>query len=291
MDGGGRHSHRPTAIQSHCHTPSYPRGFTPGFTPGLDRDWGMPTLPVVNLILIQSAEVGAEGRVVLRDGRAAHLRTVLRVAPGDRVRVGLVDGAAGTGEVESAGREGVVLRCAFDGPVPARPAVDLLLALPRPKVMKRLWAQLAAMGVGRILVTNAEKVERMYFDTHVLEPAFIRERLVEGLQQACDTRLPAVTVHRRFKVLVEDELDGLCPETLRVAADPSFTQPVASVLATRGGRRLLLAVGPEGGWTPYELDLLVRHGFAGAGMGPRILRADTACIALLAQVQAAVEGC
>ncbi|MBU4461123.1 MAG: 16S rRNA (uracil(1498)-N(3))-methyltransferase [Verrucomicrobia bacterium] len=246
----------------------------------------MPTLSGVNLILIEAAEVGAEGRVELRDGRAEHLRTVLRAAPGLRVRIGLLDGPVGTGEVESAGSESVVLRCVFDGPVPAWPPVDLLLALPRPKVMKRLWAQLAALGVGRILLTNAEKVERMYFDTHVLEPGLVRERLIEGLQQACDTRLPVVTIHRRLKVLLEDELDALCPDTFRVAADPSFDRTLPAAMEDCGGRRLLLAIGPEGGWTPYELDLLARHGFAGVGLGPRILRADTACVALLAQAQA-----
>ena len=244
----------------------------------------------MNLILLENGEMNADGVAVVRDGRAAHMRKVLRAGPGARMRVGIADGAVGTGEVVSVSAAGVVLRCTLSGPPPPRPPVDLLLAMPRPKVMKRLWAQLAAMGVGRVLVTNAEKVERMYFDTHVLEPGFVRERLVEGLQQACDTRLPEVTVHRRLKILVEDELDGLCPGRHRIVADPSFDRPVAAALAGREVRRVLLAVGPEGGWTPYELELLARHGFAGAGMGPRILRADTACIALLAQAQAAMGG-
>ena len=244
----------------------------------------------MNLILVEAGEMGADGRVVVRDGRGEHLRKVLRVAPGQRVRMGVVDGGAGTAEVVAVSADGVVLRCECEGPHPPRPPVDLLLAMPRPKIMKRLWAQLAAMGVGRVLVTNAEKVERMYFDTHVLDPGFIRERLIEGLQQACDTRVPVVTVHRRLKVLVEDEVEGLCPGTCRVAADPSFSRPMGAALAGRGDRRVLLAVGPEGGWTPYELDLLARHGFGGVGMGARILRADTACIALLAQVQAASRG-
>ncbi len=243
----------------------------------------------MNLILLEAGEMGADGLAVVLDGRAAHMGKVLRVGPGARVRVGVVDGGRGTAEVVSVSADGVVLRCEIADPPPPPPPVDLLLAMPRPKVMKRLWAQLAAMGVGRVLVTNAEKVERMYFDTHVLDPSFVRERLVEGLQQACDTRLPVVTVHRRFKVLVEDELDGLCPGACRVVADPSFDRPVSAALADRGGRRVLLAVGPEGGWTAYELDLLASHGFEGVGMGPRILRADTACIALLAQVQAALQ--
>ena len=45
---------------------------------------------------------------------------------------------------------------------------------------------------------------------------------------------------------------------------------------------MLLAIGPEGGWNAFELGLLAAHGFQPAGMGPRTLRTDTACIALLA---------
>ena len=86
---------------------------------------------------------------------------------------------------------------------------SVLLALPRPKVMQRLWAQLAALGVGRILLTNAERVERHYFDTHVIDRGTYRPLLIEGLQQARDTRLPDVSVHKQFRVLVEDELESL----------------------------------------------------------------------------------
>jgi 16S rRNA U1498 N3-methylase RsmE len=115
----------------------------------------------------------------------------------------------------------VVLACAFDTATPPRPPIDLLLALPRPKVMRRLWAQLAALGVGQIILTNAERVERNYFDTHVLTPECYRPLLVEGLQQARDTRLPVVSIHRQFKVLIEDDLAGMVGEGRRVAADPA----------------------------------------------------------------------
>src|SRR6202043_2921377 len=111
--------------------------------------------------------------------------------------------------------------CAFDATVPSRPRVDLLLALPRPKVMRRLWAQIAALGVGQIILTNAEKVERNYFDTHILSPETYRPLLIEGLQQSRDTRLPVVSIHRQFKVLVEDQLDALFGSGLRIVADPS----------------------------------------------------------------------
>ncbi len=148
---------------------------------------------------------------MLADARAVHLRKVLKVAPGDAVRAGLIDGAPGVATVTRVTDSAVELRCAFDGVIPDRPRVDVLLALPRPKVMRRLWAQLAALGVGQVILTDAEKVERDYFDSHVLQEDGYRPLLLEGLQQARDTRVPHVTIHKRFRVLVDDNLDALCP--------------------------------------------------------------------------------
>ncbi len=232
----------------------------------------------MNLILLQRSEIDERGRVALRDHRAAHIREVLRAQPGERIRVGVVDGPTGEGALTRVDDEAVEMTCALADAPPARPPLDLLLALPRPKVMKRLWAQLAALGVGRIILTNAARVERNYFDTHVLQADFYTPLLLEGLQQAQDTRLPAVTIHRRFRPLVEDELSALSDAALRLVADPATPAPAPA--STDG--RVLLAVGPEGGWVPFEIDLLQQHGFRPFGLGPRTLRSDTACIAAIA---------
>jgi len=247
----------------------------------------------VNLILLEPGEVSDGGDLRLSGARAHHLLNVLRVAPGHHVRVGILDGPAGAGTVESIGDNTVDLRCAFDVMVPPRPRVDLLLALPRPKVMRRLWAQIAALGVGQIILTNAERVERNYFDTHVLTPECYRPLLIEGLQQARDTRLPTVSIHRQFKVLIEDDLDGLFPTRLsgqRLVADPAARTPAAAAVRESIEERILLAVGPEGGWNAFETALLEAHGFEAFGMGPRTLRTDTACVALLALAHAARSG-
>lgn len=236
----------------------------------------------MNLILLEPGEVDAAGEVVLKAARAAHLAGVLKAGPGQLVRVGLLDGPAGTGTVLDAVPGAVRLRCHFDESVPPLPAIDLLLAPPRPKVMRRLWAQLAALGVGRIILTSAARVERNYFDTHVLTPACYRPLLIEGLQQARDTRLPAVSIHRRFRILIEDHLDGLFGSGLRLAAHPGAGQSIDALVSARPGERLLLAVGPEGGWNEFELALLQAHRFQLVGTGPRTLRSDTACVALLA---------
>ena len=290
----------------------------------------------MNLILLEPGEVSPDGRARLADRRAAHIVTVLRGTAGREIRVGVVDGPMGTATVleTDASAPGVELQCVFDRVVPERPPVDVLLALPRPKVMRRLWTQLSAIGVGRIMISNAERVERNYFDTHVLAPQHVRPQLVDGLQQARDTRLPIVTIHRQFRVLIEDELDTLVGDAVRLVAhptaSPSMHASVRSALSGGSGapalardppyisrhevgrvsgqqrvpapanhtdeqapgrgdapvprtvqRRLLVAVGPEGGWNDFELRLPQAHRFQMLGMGTRTLRADTACVALL----------
>ncbi len=247
----------------------------------------------MNLILIHPHETNLEGRVRLSGERAEHIRSVLRAGPGKALRIGLINGPLGCGTVEEICGKEVVLRCAFETHVPSRPAADLILALPRPKVMKRLWAQLAALGVGRIILVNAEKVERFYFDSHVLEPDFYTERLVEGLQQAGDTIVPEVRIVKELKPFLEDELDEIFPaDEIRLLADPSGVQNIfqclekGNTLAPRSAvpKCSCLAIGPEGGWTPYELELFASHGFEIFQAGARILRTDTACIALFSLI-------
>ncbi len=232
----------------------------------------------MNLLVIEAQELSSNGRIRVADHRARHLLDTLRVEVGREIRMGLLDGPVGVGRVCQISSGEVELVFEPTEPAPPRPAMDLLLALPRPKVMKRLWAQLASMGVGRIILANAARVERNYFDTHVLAESFYRPLLIEGLQQARDTRLPRVSIHRQFRKLVESELDGLSDATERFVAHPVGLRE--NFPPARGRR--LLAVGPEGGWNDFEIELLRARGFQPVSMGARTLRSDTACIALLA---------
>lgn len=237
----------------------------------------------MNMILLQPDDVREDGLAMLSGERARHIRQVLKAEVGHVVRIGLMDGPLGKGTVLAIDQQTVGLQCAFESAAPPKPKIDLLLAMPRPKVMKRLWAQLAALGLGRIILVNAAKVERFYFDSHVLEPQFYSARLVEGLQQARCTHLPEVLIRSRFKPFVEDELDELFSDHLRLLADPSGPQRLSDL--SFGAERVVLAVGPEGGWTEYELDQLQEHGFERFNMGGRILRSDTACIAALSVLE------
>ena len=238
--------------------------------------------PVMNMILLQPDDFRDDGLAVLSGERARHIRKVLKAEAGKTLRVGMLNGSLGKGTVLAVDRHTVCLQCVMDDVPPPKPQIDLLLAMPRPKVMKRLWAQLAALGVGRIVILNAAKVERFYFDTHVLEPDFYNARLIEGLQQARCTHLPEVLIRQRFKPFVEDELEEMFPDHLKLLSDPSGKQRLADL--SLASERVLLAVGPEGGWTDYERDKLQKHGFELFGMGSRILRTDTACIATMSLI-------
>jgi 16S rRNA (uracil1498-N3)-methyltransferase len=241
----------------------------------------------MNLLIIYPTEVMLNHLVELSDERARHIRAVLRASVGQSLKIGLLNGPLGQGTVMSLTADKVVLQCRFENRVPARPLLDLLLAMPRPKVLKRLWAQFAALGVGRITLVNAEKVERYYFDSHAIDPALMEARLIEGLQQARCTQMPEVQIRPRFKPFIEDELDAGGYAQQRMVADPSARESLLAVLERFDvSERVLLAVGPEGGWTPYELDLLQGRGFQLVGLGERILRSDTACIGMIHTIHA-----
>ena len=237
----------------------------------------------MNRILFAADERGADDRVVLGGRRARHVLEILKARPGDTLKVGELNGEIGTGHVERIADGVVELRVALQAAAPA-PWIDVLLALPRPKILKRLWAQLAALGAGRIILINAARVERCYFDTHWLAPGSFTPLLIEGLEQAGTTQLPEILVRRGFKPFVEDELPRDYARSAKLLAHPggSPTSHVPRGGAAPGdGARPMLAIGPEGGWIAYELEQLESHGFSRLSMGPRILRNDTACIALL----------
>lgn len=243
----------------------------------------------MNVVLFDPSEVRPDGHVDVSGPRARHLLEVLKAAPGQTVRIGVIDGALGVGTVTRAADTQLVLQCVFEPVVPERPRVDLLLAVPRPKVLRRLWAQIAALGVGQVILTNAEKVERDYFDSHVMIESGYRPLLVEGLQQARDTRVPLVSIHKQFRVLVEDELDRLFPAGRRLVAHPGSDRSFQAALTPAVPGRVLIAIGPEGGWNDFELGLLSQHGFEHVTAGPRILTTTTACIAALTLAHAGLS--
>ncbi len=244
----------------------------------------------MNRLLVTEDMLEGGDRARVTGDRAAHIRRVLRADVGSTIRIGRVDGPRGTGAIVSMDEAGVTLDCRWEDAVPPPAGVDLLLALPRPKVLKRLWPVLAALGVDRIILLNAWKVEKAYFAGNALDAETIRAGLIEGVEQAGATRLPEVMIRRRFRPFVEDELDALCGGAARMMADPAAERWPVDCIRMQPEAPVVGAIGPEGGWTPFEQDMLAARGFRSVSLGPRILRSDTACVALLTRIQAAREA-
>ncbi|MCQ2046691.1 16S ribosomal RNA methyltransferase RsmE [Stutzerimonas stutzeri] len=234
----------------------------------------------MNLLLLDTADFIADDRVLLRDRRLTHLQQVHRAEAGEQLRVGRVGGNMGSGQLLRLDAHEAELQVSFDQPPPAKLPVTLLLGLPRPKMLRRVLQTVAAMGVPRLVLLNSYRVEKSFWQTPFLEPAAIHEQLILGLEQARDTVLPEVIIEKRFKPFVEDRLPQLAADTLGLVGHPgdfphcprAVTQPVT------------LAIGPEGGWIPYEVDKLAAAGLQPVQLGERILRVETAVSALLARL-------
>jgi RsmE family RNA methyltransferase len=237
----------------------------------------------VNLILLFEADRRDAATFALRDARARHVREVLRAEPGRELRVGLLEGPLGRGRVVETTADSVVLDCAFDDVVPERPLVDLVLAVPRPKSLVKLWPEIAALGVDRVVLVRTWRVAKPYLTARALDPAVYGPLLHEGMMQSKTTREPRVSFEPLFRPWVEDRAPALTAGATALVAHPTAGTPLADARVAPT-TRVVFAVGPEGGFLPYEVEALERAGFRGVTMGERTLRVETAVVALLAQV-------
>jgi RsmE family RNA methyltransferase len=234
----------------------------------------------VNLLLLEDGDFIAAGTVQLSGRRLKHLLEVHRVAVGDSLRVGRIGGLMGQGQVIQLDAHSATLEVSVDQPPPAKLPLTLLLALPRPKMLRRVLQTVSSMGVPRLILLNSYRVEKSFWQTPFLEPAAIREQLILGLEQSRDTVLPDVIIEKRFKPFVEDQLPAIAANTLGLVGHPGDYPSCPRAVE----QPITLAIGPEGGWIPYEVEKLQQAGLQPVQLGERILRVETAVTALLARL-------
>jgi RsmE family RNA methyltransferase len=233
----------------------------------------------MNLILLQPSDFTREDEVTLSDRRLAHIISIHKPEVGQTLKVGILGGNKGSGEVLSMSTDSIRLKVNVDTPPPQPLPVSLLLALPRPKMLKRILQTVAAMGVKEIYLLNTYRVDKSCWGSPVLERQ-VTENLLLGLEQAGDTIMPEVHLKKRFKPFVEDELPAISSDTRRIIAHPYHAQPCPQA----SSEPTTLAIGPEGGFIPYEVDKLISCGFMPIHIGERILRVETAVPALLSRL-------
>ncbi len=221
----------------------------------------------MNLLLLEPGELRPDGTARLADRRARHVVEVLRAAPGDVVQAGVIGGRMGEARVLAADASEVVLAPRLDRDPPPPAPVAVLLALPRPKILRKVLAAAASMGVKRLVLLGSWRVEKSYWSSPLVAPEAMREHLLLGLEQGRDTVVPEVIVRRRFKPFVEDELAATFPEPARLLAHPVGAAPLETLAAA--GARAALA---DRGFAPFSL-------------GPRVLRVDAAVPYAVGQVE------
>jgi 16S rRNA (uracil1498-N3)-methyltransferase len=234
----------------------------------------------MNLILLFPEDLVNASRARLSGRRLKHVLEVHRANPGDQLAVGLLGGKIGTGTVTLIDSTVLEMDVRLDRDPPAALALTVILALPRPKVLRRVLYSLSVLGAKRIILLNAARVEKSYWQSPFLSPEAVMHQLVLGLEQSCDTVLPEVILKPLFKPFVEDELSDIMRGTLALAAHPGGGAPVPRQVSGP----VTLAIGPEGGFVPYEIEKLVSRGFTVVSLGERVLNVETAIPALISRI-------
>lgn len=232
----------------------------------------------MNLILLSPDDFTSADVVTLRDERRVkHILNIQKVSPGDRLKVGLINGNTGEGLVSSVSDKQVSMRVSLTTPPPPASNISLILALPRPPMLKRILQTISTLGVKELVLLQSARVDKSYWQTPQLRDEKIHEELILGLEQARDTRLPQIHFARRFRPFVEDSLQELLGSRQGFIAHP-YAQQVSPHNVTH---ETVLAIGPEGGFLEKEVEAFCERGFEGITLGPRILRVETAVTYLL----------
>jgi len=234
----------------------------------------------VNLLLFTARDRLDDKHIRVVDRRLQHLLQVHGARPGDTLRVGELGGQMGEAIIVDIDTDHALLSVTLDTPPPAKLPLSLVLALPRPKMLRRILRAAAEAGVAELHLINSYRVEKSYWQTPALDPDTVREYLLLGLEQARDTVLPTVRCHRGFKPFVEDELPEMVAGRQALLAHPGDYPP-----CPRGvSGNTLLVIGPEGGFIPYEVAKLQAAGCAVVSLGPRILRVENAITSTLGRL-------
>ena len=234
----------------------------------------------MNLILLFKKDFVGDNKVRLEGRRFRHIVEVHRPVEGDELRVGLAGGLTGPGRITSITADSLVMEISLTEDPPAALPLTLILALPRPKVLRRVLLSVTAMGVKRIFLLNSFRVEKSFWQSPVLEPESIQRQLVLGLEQARDTILPEVLLKPFFKPFVEDEVPDIIKNSL-----PLVAHPTAQEACPRDVRQpVTLAIGPEGGFIPYEVEKMISCGFHAVHLGERILNIESAVPSLISRL-------
>ncbi len=227
----------------------------------------------MNILLFSQSEIRSDGTVHLSDFRFDHIREVLKSSPDESIRIGVREGLMGTASILSITEAEAIIVPTLTTPPPKPLPVKLIVAMCRPKSFRKLLHTAVVMGVKEIHVIKSWKVDKSYWTTPFLTPAGLDEIILDGLMQTRDTVSPTVMIHKGFKPFVEDRLASIAEGSeLRIFHPLENAQP----FVVEQNKHYTIVIGPEGGFIPYEVDLMEQAGAIPTTLGPRIQRVEQA---------------
>ncbi len=209
----------------------------------------------MNLVIFTEDDYLSSNVISITGRRFEHITKVIKPDIGKILKVGLLNGKTGNGLVKSISDTSVEIETELlDEP---RSPLDMIIvmAMPRPKVFKRILQFSASVGIKELHVIRTFRVDKSYFQSPYLNQKNIDRNLILGLEQGCLTRMPRVHIHKLFKPFVEDKLPDIADGYYKIAAHPGHDSNEIS------GKKICVAIGPEGGFIDFEIELLKKAGF------------------------------
>jgi RsmE family RNA methyltransferase len=236
----------------------------------------------MNLLLLNNDDFlpSSTKCVRINDHRYKHILTVLKSQIGDTIKSGLTNGPMGEGTITAITGQYVELEVTLDQPPPQPLHCTLIVALPRPKRLRKVIECSVSLGIKKIYLIGSYRVEKSFWSTPFLKPEQMNQFITTGLEQSKDTVSPVIKTKRLFKPFVEDELPLIARDSLPLVAHPYGAVQCPST----PNSAVTLIIGPEGGFIPFEIDLLKRFGFQPVTIGERVLRVEYAIPALIGRL-------
>ena len=242
----------------------------------------------MNLVILTEKDRVKDNLYKLSDKRYFHIKSILKKEIGDTIEAGILNESRGTAQLISCDETNVQIQYTENFKTDlSNIKIDIICALPRPQTLKKILPLIATTGVGRLHLINSNRVEKSFFQSPLVnENQKIENYLIEGLSQGKRITLPEVKVYKRFKEYFETGyklLEDNKSESLKVVLHPEEKNNLLSLYEKNKFSRLIVAIGPEGGWIPKELDLFTELGFIRTELGKSVLRVENAVNAVISQ--------
>ncbi len=245
----------------------------------------------MNICLFTSEEIN--NPLPLKDERAQHIIKVLHKKTGDEFSAGIIGGQNGIAKILSLDESSISFDFTPTGNGKPLTRLDMIIGFPRPIQLKRLLRDIAALGVGRVFLTGTDLGEKSYMQSTLVEKGAAYKMLLDGTVQAGSTHVPELFLYKTLDECLKEAGAGCSGKKCLLALDNvnpacSLTEAVRKNDGA-GAERIIAAIGSERGWTERERSLLEATGFVRCGMGPRIMRTETAATAAGAIILAEAE--